>query len=239
MGKFSGKNKWKLLHIETFERLVWAVSKLYNARKKYVNVESFSSSDIFKLLGPVESDEEGDIENIMNESDTEFVAEDESITFTNFIRKEEIGEQRSSVWVPESLIHILSAQSKDETGTLGQDEPNSAPATQRTSNQSPSPAGQRTFNQSPAAATQRSPASFVTRHTSNQSSKSSPPSTITLPKNTKKRKESSMIKDKAEKKKDNSPSNDNKASQKRAVSCKTKTKQRRKNQYNREMEMGG
>ena len=209
-----------------------------NERKKYVNIERLCSGYIFALLDSTESDEEGDIENIMNDSDTEFVAEDESVIFTNFIRKEEIGDKRSSVSVPEALIHILSAQSKDETGTLGQDEPNSAPTTQRTSNQSPAPAGQRTFNQSPAAATQRSPASFVTRHTSNQSSKSSPPSTITLPKNTKKRKESSMIKDKTEKKKDNSPSNDNNASQKRAVSCKTKTKQRRKNQYNREMEMG-
>ena len=168
---------------------------MYNARKKYVNIERLSSSDIFILLDSVERDEDGDIENIMNDSDTEFLAEDESVIFTNFIRKEEIGDQRSFVSVPEALIHILSAQSKDETGTLGQDEPNSAPATQRTSNQSPSPAGQRNFNQSPAAATQRSPASFVTRHTSNQSSKSSPPSTITLSKNNKRRKESSMIKD--------------------------------------------
>ena len=79
----------------------------------------------------------------------------------------------------------MSTQSKDESDSLGQDEPISAPAFQCTSNRSPSPATQRTANQSPAAATQRitnqSPA-VVTRHTSDQSSKSTPPLIVTLPK---------------------------------------------------------
>ena len=48
-----------------------------NAKKKYVNIERLSSGDIFALLGSIENDDEGDIENIMNDSDTEFVAEDE------------------------------------------------------------------------------------------------------------------------------------------------------------------
>ena len=80
----------------------------------------------------------------------------------------------------------MSTQSKDESDSLGQDEPISAPAFQCTSNRSPSPATQRTANQSPAAATQRitnqSPAAVVTRHTSDQSSKSTPPLIVTLPK---------------------------------------------------------
>ena len=174
----------------------------------------------------------------MNDADTEFVAEDESVTSTNIIRKEEIGDQSISVSVPEASIHILSTQNEDETDILCQDEPNCAPATQRTSNQSPSPATQctsnwspspatqrtanqlptvatqRTSNQSPAAATQRtsnqslaiatqrtadqspaaatqrtadkSPAAVVTRRTSDQSSKSTLPPTVTLSKNTKK-----------------------------------------------------
>ena len=143
----------------------------------------------------------------MNDSDIEFVAEDESVIPTNIIRKEEIGDQSSSVSVPEASIHILSTQNEDETNTLVHDEPNSSPAPQRTSNQSPfpanqctsnqspSPANQRTANHSPAAATQRtshqspaaatqrtadqSPAAVVTRHTSGQSSKSTPPPTVT------------------------------------------------------------
>ena len=48
-----------------------------NARKKYVNVERSSSGDIFALLDSIKSDDEGAIENIMNDCDTEFVAENE------------------------------------------------------------------------------------------------------------------------------------------------------------------
>ena len=79
------------------------------------------------------------------------------------------------------------------TDALCQDEPNSAPVTQRTSSQSPSPATQRTADQSHAA--------VVTRCTSDQSSKSTPSPTVTLPKNTKKWNQSSMIKDKMKKEK--------------------------------------
>ena len=67
-----------------------------NAKKKYVNIETLSSGDIFALLNSIESDDEGDIENIMNNYDTEFVAERESVISTNIIRKEEIGDQSSS-----------------------------------------------------------------------------------------------------------------------------------------------
>ena len=80
------------------------------------------------MLDSIESGNERDIENIINDSDTEFVAEDESLISTNIIRKEEIGDQSSSVSVPEASIHILSTQNENETDSLGQDEPNSAPA---------------------------------------------------------------------------------------------------------------
>ena len=46
-------NKWKLLHTETFKRLVRAVSNMDNARKKYINIERLSSGDIFALLDSV------------------------------------------------------------------------------------------------------------------------------------------------------------------------------------------
>ena len=153
-----------------------------NARKKYVNIERLSRGDIFALLDSTERDDGGDIENIMNYSDTEFLADDESVMFTNIIRKEDISDQSSSTSVPETSIHILSTQNQDEINTLGQDKKNSA--TQRTSNQSPSLSNQRTADQSPAAATERtsnlsptavtqrtanhSPAAVVTSHTSNQ-----------------------------------------------------------------------
>ena len=95
-----------------------------NARKKYANIEGLSIGDIFALLDLFESDDEGDIDNIMNNSNTEFVAESESVTSTNIIRKEEIGDQSSSVLVPEASIQILSTRNENKTDTLGQYERN-------------------------------------------------------------------------------------------------------------------
>ena len=75
---------------------------------------------------------------------------------------------------------------------------------------------QPTANQSSAAATQytsdQSLAAVVTRRTSDQSYKCTLPATVTLPKNTKKLKQISMIKDKE--KKQNAPSNDSNTNQK-------------------------
>ena len=50
-----------------------------NAIEKYGNIGKLFSGDIIALLDSIESDDEGDIENIMNHSDTEFVDEDESV----------------------------------------------------------------------------------------------------------------------------------------------------------------
>ena len=50
-----------------------------DARKEYVNIERLFSGDIFGMLDSIESGGEGDIEDVMNDSDTEFVAEDELI----------------------------------------------------------------------------------------------------------------------------------------------------------------
>ena len=86
-----------------------------NGRRKYVHIESLSIGDIFALLDSIESDDEGNIANIINDSNTEFVVEDESAISTNIIRKEEIGDQSSSVSVPEASIHILPTQTEDET----------------------------------------------------------------------------------------------------------------------------
>ena len=83
-----------------------------NGTKKYVNIERLSSGDNFELLDSVESDDEGDLENIMNDSNTEFVVEDESVISTNIVRKEEIGDRSSSVSVSQESFHILSTQSK-------------------------------------------------------------------------------------------------------------------------------
>ena len=117
VGKFWGKIKWKLLLTETFKRLVWAVNNRDNARKKYINLEKLSSGDISAFLDSIESEDKGEIENITSDSDTDFVAEDESVISSDNIRKEEIGDRNSSVWVPDVSINILFAQNEDETDT--------------------------------------------------------------------------------------------------------------------------
>ena len=43
------------------------------------NIGKLFRGDIIALLDSIESEDEGDIENIMNHSDTEFVDEDESV----------------------------------------------------------------------------------------------------------------------------------------------------------------
>ena len=226
-----------------------------SARKTNVNIERLSSGDIFALLDSIKSDDEGGIENIMNDSGTEFVAEDESVIATNIIRKEETSDQSSSVSVPEASIHILSTQNEDETDTLGQDEPNFAvvtqltskqspsPASQRTSNQSPFPANQRTVNQSPAAATQytanQSPTDVVTRCTSNQSSKSTSLPTVTLPRN---QETEAKLNDQRQNKKGKGQCfirQEKHKPQKGQCSARQRQSKEEKNQYNQAMEKGG
>ena len=103
------------------------------------------------MLDSNESDDEGDIENIMNDSDTEFVAENESVISANIIRKEEIVVQSSSITLQlqKHQSTFCLAKTEKKIDTLGQNEPNSAPTTQRTSNQPPSPAPQRTSDNVP------------------------------------------------------------------------------------------
>ena len=80
----------------------------------------------------------------------------------------------------------------------------SSPTNQCTANKSTVAAIQHTSNQSPPVATQRnadqSPAAAFTRRTSDQPSKSTPPPSVTPLKNTKKQKQSLMIKSKTKRK---------------------------------------
>lgn len=47
-----------------------------NRKKRYYDVTQMSSGSIYALLDAVDSDNEEDIENLMNDSDTEFNADD-------------------------------------------------------------------------------------------------------------------------------------------------------------------
>ena len=49
-----------------------------NSWKRYLHIdEKASSEQMYALLDDVDSDDEDDIENLMNDSDTEFIAEEE------------------------------------------------------------------------------------------------------------------------------------------------------------------
>ena len=177
--------------------------------------------------------------------DTEFAAKDEWIISTNIIRKEDIDDESSSALVLEASIHNLSTQNEDENNNLGQDEPNSAPATQRTSsqspsaatqhnsNQSPSPSNQRTANQWPAVATQciadQSPAAVVA-----DVLPISHPNLVFLlqllyPKTPRNGSKAWWSKTKRKRKRSTLNPTSARQTRKRAVSGKAKTKQRRKN----------
>ena len=61
-----------------------------NARKKYVSIKRVSIGDIFGLLDSIENDDEEDTGNILNDSDTEFVAEDKSISLLVSLEKKRL-----------------------------------------------------------------------------------------------------------------------------------------------------
>ena len=71
-----------------------------NNRKKYVEINNHTSSDQ-NLLDNVQSDEEEDIEELMNDSDTEFFANDEDIE--NIVPDSD----NADILTPEASIHIV------------------------------------------------------------------------------------------------------------------------------------
>ena len=71
-----------------------------NNRKKYVQIKNHTSSNqIFALLDNVQSDEEEDIKELMNDSDTEFFGNDEDI---------------EDILSPEASIHIVKDNEKEQ-----------------------------------------------------------------------------------------------------------------------------
>ena len=98
--------------------------------------------------------------------------------------------------------------------------------------------------QSPAAATQRtadqSPASVITRRTSDQSSKSTAPPTVTLLQNTKKWKQSLMIKGKTKREKGQcSIQQEQHKPEKEQCPARRRQNKGEKKKYNRGMEIEG
>ena len=71
-----------------------------------------ASEQVLALLDAVESDEEDKIDNLMNDSDTEFIMEEEITEKKN----ENNGNDGGDLLVPDANVHIASAENeKDET----------------------------------------------------------------------------------------------------------------------------
>ena len=80
-----------------------------NKRKKYYRVDQdTTSNEIFAMFDQVNSETESDIEELLNYSDTEFIA-DESLSQEN-----EIESRNSNVLVPEANVHIDPSNEEPE-----------------------------------------------------------------------------------------------------------------------------
>ena len=80
-----------------------------NNRKKYVQINNHAFSDqMFVFLDNVQSDEEEHIEELMNDSDTEFFANDKDIE--NIVPDS----QNADILTPEASIHIVKDNEKEQ-----------------------------------------------------------------------------------------------------------------------------
>ena len=86
---------------------------LKSKRKHYVEIDRGTASEqVLALLNAVESNEEDKIDNLMNDSDTEFIMEEEITEKKN----ENNGNDGGDLLVPDANVHIASAENgKDET----------------------------------------------------------------------------------------------------------------------------
>ena len=71
-----------------------------NGRKRYFHIdENDSNEKIYALLDDVESADKDGIDNLMNDSDTEFIAEEEITQATST--------QDTSLTTPEANLHVV------------------------------------------------------------------------------------------------------------------------------------
>ena len=71
-----------------------------NKRKKYITICKSSSEEIYAMLDDVESDIDEDIDQLVNDSDTEFVAEED-------LPECPPQSSNNNVLTPEANIHFL------------------------------------------------------------------------------------------------------------------------------------
>ena len=79
-----------------------------NKKKKYVRTDrNTRSEEIFPLLDEVNSDQEEDIENLMNNSDTEFIVDE------NLDNNIDSDDEPLSVLIPEANIHVVKSSTAE------------------------------------------------------------------------------------------------------------------------------
>ena len=75
-------------------------------RKRYVRIDrETGSNEIFAIFEEIESEAESDVENLLEDSDTEFIAEEE-IPDTN--------EDTHQFLTPEAVVHVESESKESE-----------------------------------------------------------------------------------------------------------------------------
>ena len=77
-------------------------------RKHYFKIDANTSSDtIFATLESIENDQEEHIENLMNDSDTEFILQEENVQMFN---NSACSEKDKNIIVSESNLHAVDGK---------------------------------------------------------------------------------------------------------------------------------
>ena len=78
-----------------------------HGRKRYFHTDKNAGSEqIYSLLDDVESDDKNDIDNLMNDSDTEFIAEEEITQVAST--------QDTSLTTPEANLHVVPSDNQSK-----------------------------------------------------------------------------------------------------------------------------
>ena len=74
------------------------------ARKKYINAAQLSNEEIFAVLDSIDSDDKDEVNNLINDSDTEFVSNE------SFFSEPSNSNSGHSMLVPQASIHATNVQ---------------------------------------------------------------------------------------------------------------------------------
>ena len=76
-----------------------------HGRKRYFHIdENASSEQIYALLDDVEGDDKNDTDNLINDADTDFIAEEEPTQATST--------QDASLTTPEANLHVVPSHNQ-------------------------------------------------------------------------------------------------------------------------------